>query len=276
MTKAMFVMSTGRCSTQFLAHTLESLGTDVTVEHEPIGPQYRPRLVYRKPGKLFDTLGRHVPIQRKLIEIEDQVAGGRRYVDVGWPTFAWLDYLAGRFGAAFEFVHLVRNPFPTAASLLTHGFFSDRKGLRAKTGVIHGTDRNVLYPQFAADYDAFTPYEKALYHWLEVNACILGAHGKPGFRGLFRFEDLFSGDATELERLATTLLGQKVTGLQTDPYDQHSGKLKTEIDLGHEGLIDEVTALSLQLGYSKETLQAAMDTEKLVETYSRKRVAKSA
>ena len=276
MTKAMFVMSTGRCSTQFLAHTLESLGTDVVVEHEPIGPQYRPRLAYRKPGKLFDTLGRFVPIQRKLIEIEDHVAAGRRYVDAGWPTFAWLDYLAGRFGEAFEFVHLVRNPFPTAASILTHGFFSDRKGLRAKTGLIFATDRNVLYPQFAESYDGFTPYEKSLYHWLEVNAYILTAHDKPGFRGLFRFEDLFSGDAAELERLAGTLLGQDVTGLATEPYDQHSGKLKTEIALGHEGLIDEVTALSLRLGYSEAELQAAMDTEKLVETYSKKRVAKSA
>lgn len=275
MTSAMFVMSTGRCSTQFLAHALEGKAENTVVEHEPIGPHYRPRLAYRKPQKAFETLGRFPVIQRKFIEIEDHLDAGRRYVDVGWPTYGWLDYLQTRFKDRFEFIHLVRNPFNTAASILTHGAFAGRDDPRTKTCFIHADDRNVIHSEFADRYGDFTPFEKALYHWLELNSHVHAGRDSAGYRGLFRFEDLYAGDGTKLDEIATALLGNPVTGLQSDPFDNYSGKLRSGIELRDERLLDAVVAHAVELGYDTETLEKALDPAALEAAYSEKRVEKA-
>jgi hypothetical protein len=273
MTKAMFVMSTGRCATQFLAHALEDRAGDVVVEHEPIGARYRPRLGYRKPNKLYETLGRNLHIQRKFFEVEEHLSAGRRYVDVGWPTFAWLDYLESRFGDRFEFIHLVRNPFHVAASTLTHGAFAGREDMRTRTCFIRGTDRKVIHGEFAETYDDFTPFEKALYSWLEINAHVQGAHDKPGFRGLFRFEELFSGDKGALDGIAATIMGRPVTGLTSEPYDKYSRRLKAGIELRNEALHRTVVDRAVSLGYDRDDLESSLDVPELEALYMARRVA---
>jgi len=275
MTKAMFVMSTGRCATQYLAHSLRDRAEDVVVEHEPIGARYRPRLGYRKPNKLHETLGRNLHIQRKFFEIEDHLAAGRRYVDVGWPTFAWLDYLESRFGDRFEFIHLVRNPFHVAASTLTHGAFAGREDMRTRTCFIRGTDRNVRHAEFAQAYDGFTPYEKALYSWLEINAHVQDAHDKPGFRGLYRFEDLFSGNGGALDTIATTIMGRPVMGLTSEPYDKYSRRLKAGIELKNEDLHRTVVDRAVALGYDRGEMESSLDVPELEALYMAQRVAKT-
>ncbi len=78
MSKAFFVMSTGRCSTQYLAKSLKDLAPECIVEHEPIGSNYMPRKVFRNARAFHKVLGANVKIQRKFVQVENAVATGAR------------------------------------------------------------------------------------------------------------------------------------------------------------------------------------------------------
>lgn len=203
-------MSTGRCSTQFLAQVLAETAPDCVIEHEPIRYEYMPRKVFRQPREFKRALGANVIPQRKLIQIDDILAAENRYVDVGWPTFAWLPYLSGRFGEKLEFGHLVRNPFYCATSMVTQGFFTGGSANYVRTAIIHATDPKVAFPRFAAAFDSYTPFEKCLYHWLELNRFVLDFHRHRSFRGLFKFEDLYCGDGSTLDAFASAVLGKEI------------------------------------------------------------------
>ena len=256
MNKAIFVMSSGRCATQYLAHVMQGLRDDVVVEHEPIGPNYVPRQVFRSTD--FDrVVDLHPEVAQKFSEIEEHLASGRRYIDTGWPTFAWLPYLSRRFDGRFEFTHLVRNPLETAASLLTHNFFLGRDDPYARQAIIVGGP-HTGYPQLADEWEGFSPLEKCLFHWLEVNTFLLEGHHLRGFRGMVRFEDLFSEDASLLNELVSDLMGQAVALGETEIYDKHQLGLGTDLVLSHGGLMNSVLDVSERLGYTRAELRQEM------------------
>lgn len=276
MTKAVFVISTGRCATQFIANKLKELDQSARVEHEPLGAGYRARYAYRKPARLYGILGRNVRIQAKFFEIENLIAQGQRYIDVGWPTFAWVEYFAERFGDNLEYVHLVRNPFHVSASFLTHGFFVKRNDAMANLNLIQGRDGNVKFSEFWEAYPDFTSFEKCLYHWLELNSYAQEQSERlPGFKGLYRYEDLFTDENGRIGELCETLLGKTVEDLTYDPFDRFNFPLNTEIAWTNEALIEKVVEVASGLGFSMDELDEAKDTTALMENYAAKRVKKN-
>lgn len=273
MSVAFFLMSTGRCSTQFLAQAFAEAAPDCLVEHEPIRYEYMPRKVFRQK-EFKKNLGGNVVLQRKLIQIEDTLADNIRYVDVGWPTYAWLPYLSSRFQERFEFSHLVRNPFYCSASMVTQRVHSGGGANYVRTAMIHADDPKVKYPEFADSFQRFSPFEKCLYHWLELNDFLLEFREHAAFRGIYRFEDLYSSSSTALDDLATVVLGRNVGIPVKEAYDRVHRKLPVPLKISDHKLIDAVAELAMKLGYSERELENSFDLDVINETYSMSRLQK--
>lgn len=269
------MLSTGRTSTQTIAKIAARACPEAIVEHEGLGPDYFSRTLFRRPERFIPFLGGNVALQRKFISIEDAVAGGTSYLEVGWPAYAWLPYFADRFGRAFRFAHLVRNPFEVAASLTTHGLFSEtarRPPRHQRKAMIHVSDRNVHYADIAAGGSGFGPFERNLFHWLELNRFFVEQHDRAGFLGVFRFEDLYRRDDPAIRRLLEGFLGVADLDLDLPPVDGYQKPLGVEITEPDAALVGAAIELGLELGYRKEDLLGALDTNWLNERYSRRRL----
>ncbi len=274
MANVRFLLSTGRTSTQNIASILQASLPETVVEHEPLGPDYFSRHVYRRPKSFFGALGKHVPIQRKLIEIEDMLASGTSYIDVGWTCYAWLPYFAMRFKNELGFAHLLRNPFETATSHATHGIFVPGvpRGRRTeKIAVIHPDDPTVHFKKVAQNAAKFSPFEKNLFNWLEVNQFALEQHERDGFIGLYRFEDLYNPDDPKLSAFLTDFAGMADYDVKSTPVDKVQKILPTTIDSVDQQLLDAVFDLAIRLGYSEEELERYWDAGALQEKYSARR-----
>ncbi|WP_300548305.1 hypothetical protein [Roseovarius sp.] len=270
-----FILSTGRTSTQNIAAIAANAHPDAIVQHEGLGPNYFSRRVFRRPRKFAAALGGNIPLQRKFIEIEDALASGTPYLEVGWPAYAWLPYIADRFGSDFKFAHLVRNPFEVAASLTTHGLFADgiRRGNRfQRIAMIDVSDATVFHADIAANGSEFSPFERNLFHWLELNQFMLEQHGRDGFLGLFRFEDLYKASEPALPALLGGLLGKAELDLVSAPVDRVQKKLPFKISEPDPQLVHAVLNLAQRLGYSEEALLGSFSVDELNQRYSRLRL----
>jgi hypothetical protein len=194
-------LSTGRCGTQWLAESLRERQPDrLTVEHEPLGPLYRPRTYFRcyaDPGRILELpeVAAHV----------ERIARESHYVETGWPLFAALPLFAERFADRLRVVHLTRHPVPTALSHLAQSSYagSPRDDAYTRLATLAPTDRNVFHPEYAARWDELTPYEKCLFWWTEVSLFGLELPERlpdiPFLR--VRSEDMLAGDRNTLARL---------------------------------------------------------------------------
>lgn len=272
MATANFLISTGRVSTQNIHAIVKTALPDVLSEHEGLGPNYNSRRVFRQPRRQARVLGNRVPIQRKFIQIEDLLAEGASYVEAGWPVFGWLPYLAERFGDQLNFVHLVRDPFKTAASLTTHGFFAGKQLAWTSRSMIHLGDPGSKYTDMIGRDTLLSAYEKNLFHWLELNSFALECHSLRGFNGLFRFEDLYCAADCQLPAFIEHLTLRKLAITPQKAVDNHHHRLDGEIDLQCQPLIEAVVELGVRLGYDAGKLRASADPRALQETYSKKRL----
>ncbi|KIC43992.1 hypothetical protein RA28_13370 [Ruegeria sp. ANG-S4] len=210
-------------------------------------------------------------MQRKLIEIEDALAVGISYLDVGWPAFAWLPYLSKRFAGSFAFAHLVRNPFQVAASLTTHGLFSPtiRNGRQfERRSMIHTSDPILYNHEIAKEGMEFSPFERNLFHWLELNQYLLEQHDKEGFLGLFRFEELYEEGPNDIKKLLDGFLGEAKYDLSTPPVDNIQRTLPEKIASPNSKLVAAVFELATSLGYSEHELRASADLDALNKRYA--------
>jgi len=89
----------------------------------------------------------------------------------------------------------------------------------------------------------FTRYERGLYHWLEVNSYLQEQHEKPGFMGLYRYEEMYADEAPAFQ-FSTP-----------DPALQR-----------------HVWELARRLGYSEELLQKWSDIGFLARLYQTPRI----
>lgn len=275
MAHVRLLLSTGRVSTQNIASILARALPDAIVEHEGMGPDYFSRRVFRAPRQLRLVLGQNVALQRKLITIEDQVAAGTDYIDVGWPNYAWLPYLSERFGPHLTFMHLVRNPFHVAASLTTHGLFvsSEKKPSPfEKRAMVHAEDRSVFYKDVAKYSAEFSAFERNLFHWLELNQFALEQHSLNGFLGLARYEDLYAEADPLIAPFLTRFSGHDIVVPASPPVDKVQRTLSTKLTAVHPVLLAAVQELAERLGYGAQELQDAFDLDLLAEKYSKKRL----
>ena len=170
MSFAVFVLSTGRCGTQWLAENLEqAYGDRIGVEHEPIHDGYcaRRMLGAGDPARLEPELA--APLLRHLDAVERRLET-RPYIECGYPCWSSIPYLAQRFAGRLRVVHLTRHPVPTALSWLTHGAYQPPllPHLREKV-LLSPADPGTALGEYGSLWDSISPFEKCLYYWAEVN-----------------------------------------------------------------------------------------------------------
>lgn len=196
MNTATFVLSTGRCGTQWLSKNLAGHYADVlAATHEPHQRQYLPRrlLGIADPAQ-WPTIDR---IDRHIAAIERDLAT-RSYIECGWPCYGALPYFAQRLGGRVRVIHLLRHPVPSAASMVTHLYYHDRPDRMTEKALLTPTDAGVAMPDYAERWAGMSRFEKCLYFWAEIT--LLGLRweqelGVPWLR--LRSEDLFGGDALD-------------------------------------------------------------------------------
>lgn len=272
--KVFYLCSNGRCGTQYIARQLSILAEDERVHHETMAVGMASRAVFRDPDERYRHIGKSPKIQRLLNQMEHVTQRlACRYISCSWPSYAYVDYFDERFGAAFEFLHLVRNPYTNAASHSTHHpMLPPRIDPMQRAAKIFGTDPNIKFRQFAKRYEAFTTFERQLLHWLEQTAFIQEQTSLQSYAGLFRFEDLFGDDLEAMNDVLSLIMGRPVAADGGEPFDRvHRSTItragyRIDPELEHE-----VDALARTLGYGQDALDAAKDGETLSETYARKR-----
>jgi hypothetical protein len=185
--RALFVISTGRCGTQWLADALSlRLGDSAVVTHEPLENDYAPRqmLAAGDPRQLDEELAEPLLDHVDFIE---EVLQSKPYIECGHPSWSSIPYLMRRFEGRANVVHLVRHPVHTAFSWLTQLVYCPPAAPHLREKVpLSPFDEGVRFASYRDRWAEITPYEKTLYYWLEVNA--LGCD-VASLR--VRYEDLF-------------------------------------------------------------------------------------
>ncbi len=199
------VLSTGRCGTQWLTMGLREFHPHLSVEHEPIGSLYAPRLYFRRyqdPDAVLEVDA----VREHLHRIQSLHAA---YIETGWPLFSALPLLAKCFGDRLRVVHLTRHPVPTALSHLAHSSYagSPRDDPYTRLATLGPEDGNVFQPGYADRWHQLSPYEKCLFWWTEVNLLGLELPQRlPGTQLLrIKAESLLAGDEQALRALLSFL-----------------------------------------------------------------------
>jgi hypothetical protein len=251
MNAATFVLSTGRCGTQWLAKNLiDHYGDLLAVTHEPYKHEYLPRqlLGIGDPAQwpTIALIDRHVAAIERDLE-------SKPYIECGWPCYGPLPYFAVRLAGRLRIIHLVRHPVPTAASLVTHLLYHPRRGRLTAQALPMPTDAGAAMPEYRDRWAALSRFEKCLYFWAEIN--LLGLRleqdlAVPWLR--LRSEDLFGGDG--LDRLLAFIglpRRDSIYAARGQPYDGHAQgtRVKIEADLDAIGDHPRIVALARTLGY---------------------------
>lgn len=253
MHQAIFVLSTGRCGTQWLAEALGRVFEGrLRVEHEPLHLGYLPR----------ERLAGATPpeaVQRHLDAIEAELAH-RPYLECGHPCWSALPWIAQRLPGRVRVIHLVRHPLPTALSWLTHQAYQPPLLPHLPEKVLLSPfDAGVRFPAYRARWPALTPFEKSLYYWLEVNAFALALEAEGALPWLrLRFEDMFAAEALHA-LLGFLCLPQdpRLEALRAQRIDRHASVLAGPERLAAWAEHPDVVKLAQALGYAMEGPEAS-------------------
>ena len=267
MSVAVFVLSTGRCGTQWLARFLQlNLGDAATVTHEPLHSAWSPRemLAARTPDRLEEQL--REPIDEHLESIRE-VLLQRMYVECGHPVWSAVPFLIEAFAPHVRVIHLIRHPVPTAWSWLTHRAFS--RPLLPHLGekvLLSPFDGGVQFPEYRDRWASMSPFEKALYYWLEVNAFAQRVQPTGGSGWLtLSFEEMFREDS---RRRVLSFLDPSSTGREPlDPgyVDELHSVSEHEVDPGEIERHPAVMRLAAEFGFDP----LRFDAERLRGRYTR-------
>jgi hypothetical protein len=255
-----FIFSTGRCGTQWLAKSFaDNLGTSAEVTHEPLGAYWAPRQALRHPD--LAALRRQLPkVDRHIDRIGEIVAAGRIYVETGFPSYAWMPYLKSMWGDQFRWAHVVRHPMFTAGSLVTHACYETSSHLYVPEYGEHvylqPTDAGVVMGDLAAPWPSFSEFEKCLYYWTEVNTYgIELADGGLRPDATVRFEDLFGGNAETMNGLYQAVGLAKPTIVDLSRVDSFRRRLALTPEVKSDRLWAQARSVSLRLGYTQDELR---------------------
>ena len=199
MHQALFVISTGRCGTQWLARSLRSLcGEALEVTHEPLHSGYAPRrmLAAGDPAKLdraaADVILAHVAGIEEILRL-------RPYIECGHPLWSTLPYLLQRFAGRVRVVHLVRHPIPSAWSWVAQqAYCAPLAPHLAMKEPLSPFDEGIAFTSYRDRWSGLSPYEKALFYWLEVNSFAMQLEQRADAPWLrIRFDELFRGQTLQ-------------------------------------------------------------------------------
>jgi len=266
-------MSTGRCSTQFLARLLAKGDPNTMVVHEGAGPNFKPALAFRQ--KNFDEIIANThQLQNQFSRIDKQLTTGGSFIDTGWPAYSWGPYFQERYGDKFQFAHLVRNPYSVAASMSTHSLLEYGDGSLSKFGIIRPDNPRAYFPEFAGAYPDFSMFERGLYHWLEVNTFLKSQADTVGYLGKYLFEDMYFPDNNGAIDLWEKCGFDPGAFQEMPAYDKYNCRNRGEITVGNRGLGQAVFQLALALGYEQEYLELWSNTDLLTEYYRNTRLGR--
>lgn len=263
---ATILLSSGRVSTQSIYNAISNSEFSGVIEHEPIKAQYRPNVVLRNPRRANRLAKINIHVSNKLAEIDDLIARDQKYVSVGWTNYSWADHFLNRWGDKVTFAALVRCPYETSASLLTHKFFLGRTDLFARRAIINDSC-NVFYKDLIEIYGTFTPLEKLLFHWVELYRYVIDFCNENDVK-IWRFEDIRSNDE-EWGKFIYALCGSKVDANSKDRTDRFKRKISVDVDFSvREELSLLCKDICTELGYSPDFVSGLDDkAEKLRAKY---------
>lgn len=256
---AVFFVSTGRCGTQWFAHSLGKHFSDQLVaSHEPFQIDYQPRRLFRAyHNGQRDVLPEHLEAHFDDIcrTIEQ-----RHYVEAGWTSYGALPTFLERFQGRVKVVHLVRHPVRVAASLITHNVY--RRGRWSDAVAITPDDDGVSQPELAgASWAAMSDFEKCLFWWTELNGHALRL--RESFADTpwlsLSYEDVF-GEQSEpaLRRLLDflELKPQREFFLSVRrTHDNFQKRTAATFDIDSLDNYPETLAVMDQLGYQADEVQ---------------------
>lgn len=254
MNTATFIISTGRCGTQWIADTLEEFYSDqMVVEHEPLHLLYEPRMTLsRKPGDpLPSVVEAHFERIERVLETHD-------YLECGHPLWSSAPILAKRFEGRVRFVHLVRHPVPLSFSWLTHAAFREPLLPHIPVKILLSPfDVGTRLSGYQNIWAELSPFEKCLYYWTELNLFAREFCAGAGFPSqLLRYEDLFKRDGLpELLRFLNLPDREAMEPSKREVKDRYRSCL---LDLDDWQVIQRhqsTLELALRLGYSMEGLR---------------------
>lgn len=191
MASATFVLSTGRCGTQWLTEKLSLLYPNRQIVHEPLSFNYRPDL----NTELSPLSYNKELIQHHLSEIQQRLSRGQSYIETGFPCWRHLHWFRQQLDGQVRVIHLHRDPVDTVHSLLKINAF-------VPPFVPHLPLKNLFVPNSEHGYLAqwhelwplLNPAEKNLWYWSEVQAQALQLRQEwPATDWLeLKFDQLFS------------------------------------------------------------------------------------
>ncbi len=198
MSFAAFILSTGRCGTQWIAKVLgdDPYADQLEVEHEPFDDRYRPRQALAESTRKNPSFSPEVRAHADAIERRIEV---RPYLECGHPCWSSITLLVQRFARRVRIVHLTRHPVPTCYSWLTHRAF--RVPLFAhipEKVLLSPLDVGIAFKEYEAIWNELTPFEKCLFYWAEVHTFGIRCQSSLGVPWLrLKYEDLFAGDGLQ-------------------------------------------------------------------------------
>lgn len=254
MFHATFVLSTGRCGTQWLTEALRAaLGDRARVEHEPLHNDYAPRrmLGTSDPATVGGRSARRMLEHAAAIEKE---LATRDYIETGHPSWGALPWLLQRFAGRVRVIHLVRHPVPTACSWLSHrAFVPPPLPVLPGKELIAPTDAGVAFAEYRDAWAGLSPYEKCLYYWAEVNALGLRLETEAHVPWLrITYETLFDPAASTLRQILSFLdvpVDMAATFDRQENIDQHHFAIESWPDLSAIARHPRIIHVAQQLGY---------------------------
>jgi hypothetical protein len=164
---ATFVLSTGRCGTQWLTKKLVAMYPDRIICHEPLSFDYRPDLnTEAEPLHCNQEL-----LLQHLSEIQRHLNEGQHYIETGFPCWRHLSWFRQHLKGRVRVVHLHREPLQTVHSLLKINAFVPPflPHLPLKNLYLPSPDTGYL-KQWQHLWPQLNPAEKNLWYWAEVQA----------------------------------------------------------------------------------------------------------
>lgn len=199
---AIFVLSTGRCGTQWLHEAMRTCyGDAIAAEHEPLQTEYQPRRFFRAAPNALAAHHRIPAVAAHVERIRTELVH-RPYFEAGWPAFAALPWLHEALEGRMRIVHLTRHPVNTAFSMATHQVYERDDWIRE--GALTPFDAGCLDPSLQLRWPEMSGYEKCLFWWTELHRYALDLHRvRPDIPWLrISYEEMFAPDADTLSRLA--------------------------------------------------------------------------
>lgn len=246
--KAYFLLSSGRCGTQWLCDALShSLPTDYVVQYEPIEYAYSPE----QNSPLQPQNSNAIALETHLNRIKSVLNSGKSYVEVGFPCWRHLAWFYHELQGRVAIIHLIRHPATSAYTWLDKGAYRRQLLDYPVKDLFTPTSTDALLPDYQSRWASMSRFEKLLYFWAEVHVQALEyrSHWPEHLWYEVHFETMFNRQA--LFKLLKFICPDKIAMPLLPKYRRSMPKVplseSPDLIMKHP----TVLALADQLGYSQ-------------------------